>query len=204
MAPPACAAAALRPSFRALLRLMRSSFGHAHSRTGSHHRDCRGKSARLERGGAAAQRQPVVGGGENGASRRVSRVLPRTLQRTAAYAARVPGQRAPIQRGMRVDVLCLRFCERWQPVAPAARRGTLAADSGVNGAVCSMKPRHTGSTMQLVAVRRGPTSRSVAARAQDVQHVRHTPKQLSYSSSASAVTASALQHAGPPTFRTSH
>jgi hypothetical protein len=128
--------------------------------------------ARLARGGAAAQRQPVVGGGENGASRRVSRVLPRTLQRAAAYAARVPGQRAPIQRGTRVDVLCLRFCERWQPVAPAARRGTLAADNGVNGALCSMKPRPAGSTVQLVAVRRGPTSRSVAARAQDVQHVR--------------------------------
>ena len=121
MAPPACAAAALRASFRALQQLMRSSFGHAHSRTGSYHRDCRCTSARLERSGTADQRQPVVGGGENGASRRVSRVLPRTLQRAAAYAARVLGKRAPIQRGTRVDVLCLRFCERWQPVAPAAR-----------------------------------------------------------------------------------
>ena len=177
--PPRAAAALRAYSFRALQRLMRSSFGHAHPRTGSQRRDRRGKRARWERSGAVAERQPVVGGSENGAARRVSRLLLRTLQRAAAISARVPGQQGRIQRGLRVGVLCLSFCERWQPCAPAARRCTLAADSGVRGAVRSVKPRPAGSAMELLAVRPWPASRSVAARAQTCDMCDRVATQLS-------------------------
>ena len=201
MVPPACVAASWRASFSALLRRARGAFAHAHSRTGSQRRGRCGKSTRRACTSAAAQRQPGVGGGRKRRGAQVSHLLLRTLQRAAAHVARVTGQHAVTQRGLRVAVLCVRFSKRWQPRAGAARRRALTPDSDVIGSARSVKPRSGGSAVVLLAGRRAPASGSAAARAQG--GVACAPTWVAgWASAASAEAPSALGHAGPLCFRT--